>query len=115
MAFLRRATYVACEAFELYFRRLKPDGVLAVHISNQYLDLTSVVAGAATWFNKAAVKVTNRRDEAHEVYRAVWILVGSRQGFLGKSEVEDAGAILPPGSGLLWTGDYSSLFRILVL
>jgi len=32
------------EAFHLYLRHLKPDGVLAVHISNRYLDLKPVVA-----------------------------------------------------------------------
>ena len=35
------------EAFELYFRQLKPDGVLALHVSNQYLDLQPVVEAAA--------------------------------------------------------------------
>ena len=33
------------EAMELYFRHLKPDGILAVHISNRYLDLQPVLAG----------------------------------------------------------------------
>ena len=32
------------EAFQVYSRHLKPDGVLAVHISNRYLDLKPVVA-----------------------------------------------------------------------
>ena len=33
------------EAMELYFRQLKPDGILAVHISNRYLDLQPVLEG----------------------------------------------------------------------
>ena len=32
------------EAFQVYLKHLKPDGVLAVHISNRYLDLKPVVA-----------------------------------------------------------------------
>src|SRR5205807_9355570 len=35
------------EAFKTYLRHLKPDGVLAVHISNRYLDLVPVVQQAA--------------------------------------------------------------------
>ena len=35
------------EAFELYFRKLKPSGVLAVHVSNKYLNLQPVVRAAA--------------------------------------------------------------------
>ena len=33
------------EAFALYLRKLAPGGVIAVHLSNRYLDLESVVAG----------------------------------------------------------------------
>ena len=32
------------EAFDIYWRHLKPDGVLAVHISNQYLNLAPIVS-----------------------------------------------------------------------
>src|SRR5258706_16000426 len=50
------------EAFELYFRHLRPGGVLAVHISNNYLDLQPVVVSAATELRKTAVVVINERD-----------------------------------------------------
>ena len=40
------------EAFELYFRELKPDGLLAVHISNNYLNLEPVVRAAAAALSK---------------------------------------------------------------
>ena len=33
------------EAMQLFFRHLKPDGILAVHISNRYLDLQPVLEG----------------------------------------------------------------------
>ena len=36
------------EAFALYFRHLKPSGILAVHVSNRYLDLVPVVSRNAT-------------------------------------------------------------------
>ncbi len=35
------------EAFQLYFRKLKPEGLLVVHISNRYLDLAPLVAAQA--------------------------------------------------------------------
>ena len=40
------------EAFTQYFRHLKPDGVLAVHITNRFLDLQPVVKTAADYFGK---------------------------------------------------------------
>ena len=35
----RCAHLLTTEAFALYFRHLKKDGILAVHISNRYVDL----------------------------------------------------------------------------
>ena len=40
------------EAMELYFRHLRPDGILAVHISNRYLDLQPVLAGRSSGHRK---------------------------------------------------------------
>ncbi|MGO8790800.1 MAG: fused MFS/spermidine synthase [Terriglobia bacterium] len=103
------------EAFELYFRHLNPKGVLAVHISNQYLNLAPVVAGAANWLGKEAVVVENKADSPRGIYRATWVLVGNRQGFIGQAEIEKAGTVLGAGSSQLqWTDDYSSLFKVLM-
>lgn len=102
------------EAFELYFRHLQADGVLAVHISNQYLNLAPVVAGAATWLSKEAVMVKNGPDRPQGISAATWILVGNPQHFLGKPEAEKAGTLLAATSPQIqWTDDYSSLFKIL--
>ena len=102
------------QAFELYFRQLKPNGVLAVHISNKYLDLEPVVGAAATALGKEAVRISNADDHAKGIYAATWILVGSRAGFAGQAQIEKAGTILAPGKAKdLWTDDYSSLLRIL--
>ncbi|MFZ0964167.1 MAG: fused MFS/spermidine synthase [Terriglobia bacterium] len=102
------------EAFALYFRHLQPHGVLAVHISNQYLNLAPVVAAAAIGLSKEAVLVNNEADGRRGISRATWILVGNPQGFTGKPEIEKAGTILAAISPeRQWTDDYSSLFKIL--
>jgi hypothetical protein len=47
------------EAVELYLRKLAPDGILAFHISNRYLDLEPVLAAAA---RQAGLRCIIRRD-----------------------------------------------------
>jgi SAM-dependent methyltransferase len=102
------------EAFELYFRELKPDGILAVHVSNQYVDLQPVVAAAAAALRKEAVLVANQDDHPNGVYAAAWILLGSPQVLDGQPKIEEAGRILPPAKyQALWTDDRSGLFRLL--
>ena len=103
------------QAFQLYFRHLNPHGVLALHISNQYLNLAPVVTGAALGLGKEAVEVESKADRPQGVYRATWVLVGDRQGFLGREEIERAGELLTASSPQIqWTDDYSSLFKILM-
>ena len=103
------------QAFQLYFRHLWPDGVLAVHVSNQYLNLVPVVAAAAGALGKEAVIVNHEVGVGAGIYPSTWILLGNRAGFLGRPEIEKAGEILPATATQrdLWTDDYSSLWRVL--
>ena len=102
------------EAFELFFRHLRPDGVLAVHISNKYLNLRPVVEGAAVQLGKEAVLVHHEFALGQGIYPSTWILIGSRNGFLGRKEIESAGTILKGSrEDIVWTDDYSSIMSIL--
>jgi len=102
------------QAFSLYFRHRKPDGVLAVHISNHYLDLRPVVQSAAAEFHQAAEVVHDEGDLSRGIYRSVWVLVGTEQRLARDESLRKAGSIVAqPPSGTLWTDDYSSLLRIL--
>jgi hypothetical protein len=102
------------EAFELYFHHLKPEGVLAVHISNTYLSLAPVVVGAAENLGKESVLIENEDDHPKGVYASSWILVGSLGGFEGQEEIEGKGFVIKPGTkNRMWTDDYSNLFQAL--
>lgn len=102
------------EAFELYFRHLKPDGILAVHISNRHLYLEPVVAAAAEKLGKDAVVIESPSDRENEIYLARWVLLANR-GFLQQfPNVEEAGEPATPLARVkLWTDTYSSLFAVL--
>src|ERR1051326_6211762 len=50
------------EAMLLFYRHLKPDGILAVHISNRYLDLQPVLAGHRDATNRLARGGGNEDD-----------------------------------------------------
>jgi SAM-dependent methyltransferase len=102
------------EAFDLYFRHLKEGGILAVHVSNRYLDLQPVVRRAAEVMGKEAVVVESEDDEEDGVYGATWILISGDRRRFERSALREAGKPLPAGDHMrLWTDDYSNLFRIL--
>jgi hypothetical protein len=102
------------EAFQLYFRHLQRDGILAVHISNRYLHLEPVVAAAAQKLNKDAVLINSPDDRANQIYLARWALIGNRGTFAQLSNIEKVGRPLTANVRVkLWTDSYSSLFAIL--
>jgi len=102
------------EAFEVYFRHLKEDGVLAVHVSNKYLDLPPVVRLAALSSGKEAVMVDTEDEPEDGLYGSTWILVAGRRGFAGNPALKKAGKPLAARENVhLWTDEYSNLFRIL--
>jgi len=102
------------EAFQLYWRHLKPDGVLAVHVSNKYLSLGPVVALAALENAKSAMLITNDLNSANEEWSADWVLVTSRSGFFDLPDIDRADKPVDPIPGLRpWTDNYSNLYRIL--
>ncbi|HEX4276566.1 MAG TPA: fused MFS/spermidine synthase [Bryobacteraceae bacterium] len=102
------------EAFALYWRHLKPDGVLAVHVTNRNLALAPVVALAAAESGKRAMIVSNDADYDRRVFQSQWVLVTSRPGFFEQAEIKEASEPIgiPPGL-TIWRDDYSNLFRIL--
>jgi SAM-dependent methyltransferase len=102
------------EAFRLYFRHIKPEGVLAVHVSNRYLDLKPIVQLAAKALGKQTLVVDTDDDDDAGVFGATWVLVTSNEGFLRKLQTGQDGAKLMARNDLrMWTDNYSNLFRIL--
>jgi SAM-dependent methyltransferase len=101
------------EAMQLYFRQLKPDGILAVHISNRYLDLRPVVDGISRATGHTARLVDAQENDDRDVLRSEWILVtaavpGFDANILSRSMIVESHK-----SVRMWTDEYSNLFRIL--
>jgi len=103
------------EAFAVYMRHLKPDGVIAAHVSNKYLDLKPVVIAAADHFGLQWVVIHKRTaKETWWEYNSTWILLTTNQAFLNRSEITAAAEPSPNSvSPLVWTDAYSALFHVL--
>jgi len=102
------------EAFTLYWKHLKPDGVLAVHVSNNHLRLAPVVAMAAAENGKSAVVISATGNEAFGIENSEWVLVTSRPGFFQQPTVQPVAMAIESLPNLrMWTDDYSNLYKIL--
>jgi hypothetical protein len=101
------------EAFGLYLRHLKPAGILAVHVSNQYLDLAPVVAQLASAYGLTARWVHSQKDDEQLYAQADWILMSRDTEFFARPEIASAARTIEPRAGLrLWTDDYNNLLQV---
>lgn len=100
------------EAFALYLEALRPDGILAVHTSNRYLDLRPVVHGAAA---DLGLRVLEVRQPSHAAKRAVgnsWLLVTANEEFVSGIRLTAEPELDEPPT-IVWTDSFSSLVSIL--
>jgi hypothetical protein len=102
------------EAVALYLHHLKPNGVLAIHTSNTYLDLNPVVQLLAMDAGYPAVWISNDDDGRKLIDTSDWVLVTQNTDFLNEMDnAEPLDRISVPKGLRLWTDGFSSLFQIL--
>ncbi len=107
------------EAVAIYGKHLATNGVLAIHISNRYLDLEPVVASVAKHFGYEHLSISDGDGEKDWwIYSSTWVLlskntdllvlIASRKPVSEKGDKEPSTKIVP-----LWTDDYASLLPIM--
>ncbi len=101
------------EALALYLKHLKPQGVLAFHVSNQYLDLAPVVRQLAERAAYRAVLVKARGNEDQLTLPADWILVTRNAAVLKNADIVLHSGFIAPRTARAWTDTYNNLFQIL--
>jgi spermidine synthase len=103
------------EAFDLYQRHLNPQGVIAVHITNRYLDLTPVVVGLAKHLGMHAVMVQRAVARQAGFADSQWMIVTNNRQLLNDATLRDAVTPMEDTAQALplWTDQYSNLFQIL--
>ena len=102
------------EAFEIYLQHLKPDGILAINISNRYFDLAPEVYRLADELNMGAALIEDAGDGVQS-YDSIWMLLTRDPDFLKQRAIAARSAPRPPmPAGLpVWTDDFSNLLQIL--
>ncbi len=105
------------EAFASYLRRLKPDGVILLHVSNRYLDLRPVLGAAARDLGLAAAAKRELSAGPVEEGRvpSVWVAVGRDATTIGKLVERKGWRVIgaEPSRAEAWTDQHASLLPVL--
>lgn len=102
------------EAIALYFQKLSPDGILALHISNRYLNLEPVLGNLARELQLVGLAQYDYDFAEKPGKRAShWVLLANRTTDFGKLAQDPAWKPIQsrPEVGV-WTDDYSNLLGV---
>jgi hypothetical protein len=104
------------EAFAVYQRHLKPDGVLAIHVSNLSLNLEPVVQDLAREFGYDTQVVDQpKSDEAEGILPSSWMLLSRNSQFIHAPTIAAASrpSVDLPSKGKVWTDEFNGLFAVI--
>ncbi len=101
------------EAFDIYTRQLRPNGVLAVHVSNRHLDLVNVVSSLASDSGYEAVYIDNTESQSELGVASHWVLMSNDKEFMASFDLSKENIEELAITGFTWTDQYSNLFSVL--
>lgn len=104
---------ITAQAMAVYMRHLKPDGILAFHLTNRFLSLPPVVYNIAKAQNLAVALIHDENDNP-ALRNTDWVLVSREPAVLQVASIRRATSDIKsiPGLGV-WTDDFNNLFTVL--
>ncbi len=110
------AHLMTTEAWQMYLTRLAPDGVIALHISNRYVNLEPVVAANAAVTHVFALTRLEAQVPAEELARgrtpSQWVVVTpSPERLRALGQVPGWRPLVTAVGVHAWTDDYSNLLK----
>ena len=110
------AHLLTAEAFDVYLRHLRPDGLLLVHATNRYLDLPPVIARIAREKGLHALQIADDGISAEDRRRARtdWVVMARSAERLAPVATDWRVRKLEADiARTLWTDDFNNLFQAL--
>jgi len=103
------------EAIRMYTQCMADGGIIAVHISNRFLDLKPVLANLAANLGLNAQLVRDEPDEdTTHASSSDWVLIATRPDAFGRAPLADRVEALTPDPQVgLWTDQFNDLLGIL--
>jgi hypothetical protein len=104
------------EAVALYVRKLSPNGVVALHITNNHLDLEPVVAGLARSLGLAGLACDHQVSDAERkrgVNHSHWVALARGKAALGGLADDPCWTPLAADAGqTVWTDQFSNILSV---
>ncbi len=103
------------EALGIYLRQLKPEGALAIHISNRHVDLKPIIGALAERNSLHLLNIEFNPDNNSLETPSNWILLSRTQERQDNISTTGANTTTRIPAGHMWTDQYSSILPLLKL
>lgn len=100
------------ECFAVYGRHLRPDGIIAINVTNRFLDLAPLIRTEGELEGFRVAPVSSPADRPNGIFKADWILLTKNAKFINDATLRSRLAPLPPAVARPWTDDYASLWPL---
>lgn len=104
---------ITAEAMDVYLRHMKPDGIIAFHLTNRFLWLPPVVENIAKAKGLTVALIHDENDNPL-LRNTDWVLVARNPAVLAQPAIKARRSAIQgiPGLGV-WTDDFNNLFDVL--
>ncbi len=106
------------EALRIFLDRITPDGIVAIHVSNRFIELAPLLERQASDLGVTAIHVAyspqkERAEDAYQ-YASSWVLLTRNPLFAQHPVVQTAASKFPAQlSEVRWTDDFAPLLPLL--
>ena len=101
------------EAIDLFMQHVAPEGILAIHISNRFLDLKPVLANIAQSLGLTIRLVSDSPTGSGSASMTDWVLIARTDAPFAHELLDVAESIEPNPAFSLWTDQFNNLIDVL--
>jgi len=95
-------------------KHLNPKGVIAVHVTNRYLNLFPVISQIADQFGMEMIHIATSYDDTVADSSSDWLMLTYDQGFAKHKLVQEHLTILEEDNPtIVWTDQFSNLLSVM--
>ncbi len=102
------------QAMGVYLKNMKPDGVIAFHVTNRFLNLAPIVKRIADEHGLHTTLVVDELADDDDLAKTDWVLVSRDAAILAHPKISESAFTIREIPDLrLWTDSFNNLFKIL--
>jgi len=104
---------LTAEALDIYKRHMKPGGVIAIHVTNLFLNLIPVVANLADARHFLALHIADQNSNL-PAFTSDWMLLSDRRESLNRPRLTEAAKPVDARPDWrIWTDDFNNIVQVL--